>query len=41
MGLVFDGRGRPFNLPSENDKRIDSLNIWSNAMNEYPAGEEK
>jgi len=41
VGLVFDGRGRPFNLPSENDKRIDSLNIWSNAMNEYPAGEEK
>ena len=41
VGLVFDGRGRPFNLPSENDKRIDSLNILSNAMNEYPAGEEK
>ena len=41
VGLVFDGRGRPFNLPNENDKRIDSLNIWSNAMNEYPTGEEK
>jgi len=41
VGLVFDGRGRPFNLPNENDKRIDSLNIWSNAMNEYPIGEEK
>ena len=41
VGLVFDGRGRPFNLPNENDKRIDSLNIWSNAMNEYPNGEEK
>ena len=40
VGLVFDGRGRPFNLPNENDKRIDSLNIWSNAMNEYPNGEE-
>ncbi|MFL3026928.1 MAG: glutamate mutase L [Candidatus Neomarinimicrobiota bacterium] len=36
IGLVFDGRGRPFNLPVENDKRISSLNIWSNAMNEYP-----
>jgi uncharacterized protein (TIGR01319 family) len=36
VGLVFDGRGRPFNLPIENDKRISSLNIWSNAMNEYP-----
>ena len=41
VGLVFDGRGRPFNLPNENDKRIDSLNIWSNAMNEYPIREEK
>ena len=41
VGLVFDGRGRPFNLPNENDKRIDSFNIWSNAMNEYPNGEEK
>ena len=41
VGLVFDARGRPFNLPNENDKRIDSLNIWSNAMNEYPNGEEK
>jgi uncharacterized protein (TIGR01319 family) len=36
VGLVFDGRGRPFNLPTENDKRIRSLNVWSNAMNEYP-----
>jgi len=36
VGLVFDGRGRPFNLPIENDKRISSLNVWSNAMNEYP-----
>ena len=36
VGLVFDGRGRPFNLPTENDKRISSLNVWSNAMNEYP-----
>ena len=41
VGLVFDGRGRPFNLPSENDKRIDSLNVWSNAINEYPDGDEK
>ena len=41
VGLVFDGRGRPFNLPKENDKRIDSLNVWSNAMNEYPVKEEQ
>jgi len=41
VGLVFDGRGRPFNLPTENDKRIDSLNVWSRTMNEYPDGEEK
>ena len=41
VGLVFDGRGRPFNLPAENDSRIHSLNEWSSAMNEYPDGEEK
>jgi len=36
VGLVFDGRGRPFNLPVEKDKRIEDLTSWSNAMNEYP-----
>jgi uncharacterized protein (TIGR01319 family) len=36
VGLVFDGRGRPFNLPVEKDKRIEDLTAWSNAMNEYP-----
>ena len=36
VGLVFDGRGRPFNLPVEKDKRIKDLTTWSNAMNEYP-----
>ena len=36
VGLVFDGRGRPFNLPLEKDKRIENLTAWSNAMNEYP-----
>jgi len=36
VGLVFDGRGRPFYLPVEKDKRIENLTAWSNAMNEYP-----
>ncbi len=36
VGLVFDGRGRPFNLPLEKDKRIENLTAWSNALNEYP-----
>ena len=36
VGLVFDGRGRPFNLPVEKDKRIEDLTAWSNVMNEYP-----
>ena len=36
VGLVFDGRGRPFNLPVEKDKRIENLTAWSNALNEYP-----
>jgi uncharacterized protein (TIGR01319 family) len=36
VGLVFDGRGRPFNLSVEKDKRIENLTAWSKAMNEYP-----
>ena len=36
VGVVFDGRGRPFNLPIEKDKRIDNLTAWSDALNEYP-----
>jgi uncharacterized protein (TIGR01319 family) len=36
VGLVFDGRGRPFNLSVEKDKRIEDLTAWSKAMNEYP-----
>jgi uncharacterized protein (TIGR01319 family) len=36
VGVVFDGRGRPFNLPIEKDKRIDNLTAWSKALNEYP-----
>jgi len=36
VGQAFDGRGRPFNLPVEKDKRIEDLTAWSNAMNEYP-----
>ena len=36
VGLVLDGRGRPFNLPVEKDERIEDLTVWSNAMNEYP-----
>jgi len=36
VGLIFDGRGRPFKLPVEKNKRIESLTAWSNAMSEYP-----
>jgi hypothetical protein len=36
VGLVFDGRGRPFNLPVDKDKRIENLTAWSTALNEYP-----
>jgi hypothetical protein len=36
VGLIFDGRGRPFELSNEKDKRIENLNKWSKATNEYP-----
>ena len=36
VGLIFDGRGRPFELSTEKSKRIENLNKWSKATNEYP-----
>ncbi|MCG2726131.1 MAG: glutamate mutase L [Elusimicrobia bacterium] len=37
VGIVLDGRGRPFNLPKNHSKRIESLNKWYKAMDMYPA----
>jgi hypothetical protein len=38
VGLVIDCRGRPFALPDEKKKRMESLNRWFTAMNMYPNG---
>ncbi|HNT98162.1 MAG TPA: glutamate mutase L [Elusimicrobiales bacterium] len=37
VGLVLDGRGRPFELPKAHSKRIAELNKWYKAMELYPA----
>jgi len=36
VGLLLDGRGRPFILPDSKTERIASLQKWSIATNEYP-----
>lgn len=36
VGLIIDGRGRPFVLPVDRKKRIEMLNQWFAAMNMYP-----
>ena len=36
VGLLLDGRGRPFILPGSKTERIASLQKWSTATNEYP-----
>jgi uncharacterized protein (TIGR01319 family) len=38
VGLVIDCRGRPFVLPDEKKKRMESLNRWFAALNMYPNG---
>ena len=39
VGLIFDGRNRPINLPKESSDRINNLLSWSDAVNEYPKGD--
>lgn len=36
VGLVLDGRGRPFSLAKDPSKRRDDLNKWYKAMGMYP-----
>ena len=36
VGLIFDGRDRPITIPSDQDRRLESLRSWSRALNEYP-----
>lgn len=36
VGVVFDTRGRPFTLPSDNSQRIELVKSWYKAMDLYP-----
>ena len=36
VGLILDGRGRPFELSNEKETRIANLSKWSKSTNEYP-----
>jgi len=37
VGIVLDGRGRPFNFNFSTDNRQETLKTWSLSMNEYPS----
>ena len=36
VGIIFDCRGRPFNLSDQTDHRISDLKTWSKSLKEYP-----
>jgi hypothetical protein len=36
VGLLLDGRGRPLQLPSEQNARVAALNRWYRAVDLYP-----
>jgi len=36
VGVVLDGRGRPFNLPTDPKIRVSKLKEWMNALGCYP-----
>ncbi len=36
VGILLDGRGRPFTLPETDNERISKLQEWSKVVNEYP-----
>lgn len=36
VGLIIDGRGRPFNLPEKPEKRVNKLTEWMLALGIYP-----
>ncbi|RPH02617.1 MAG: methylaspartate mutase [bacterium TMED46] len=36
VGIIFDCRDRPINIPLDSEKRLESLTSWSRALNEYP-----
>jgi hypothetical protein len=36
VGLLFDGRGRPLQLPTDHAARVASLTRWYQAVDLYP-----
>ena len=36
VGIVLDGRGRPFVLPEDNDSRVEKLKAWMTELDIYP-----
>ena len=36
VGIVLDGRGRPFNFNMNTQNRKSLIDNWRNAINEYP-----
>lgn len=39
VGVILDGRDRPIPVPDEPNERILKLKKWSNALDEYPEGD--
>ena len=37
VGLIIDTRGRPFNLPTDENERVKRLDKWVTAFDAYPA----
>jgi len=37
VGIILDGRGRPFNFKLNTKNRTKLINDWSSSMNEYPS----
>jgi uncharacterized protein (TIGR01319 family) len=36
VGIILDGRGRPFSLPKNKSDRIEKLNEWNRVLKVYP-----
>jgi uncharacterized protein (TIGR01319 family) len=36
VGIIIDARGRPLDLPTDDERRISRLREWSDALNVYP-----
>jgi uncharacterized protein (TIGR01319 family) len=38
VGIILDGRGRPFSLPTDRAARVATLGEWNRALDLYPGG---